>query len=247
MFDSAIGKAGNERKLASILEIPKSSLNFYKLGKRNMTESRLKIICNFLDVPSVVFEKNVLSRIPENWGKVKGGRNSVKLKIRKGTFKSDMENLKRISSKRMKQWHKEAKAKDPERYYKLQYKRFKKIVNKPFLRTKAGIKVRNKYEKEVVDFLFDKGFRFKYEPYLNINKKAYFPDLIVFDKYILEITAWKHPDSDKIKYLKRKIRDYRKAGYVVYFYIPTLYRNFYKEIDDFVISDLSKFSYLLSR
>lgn len=244
LISLAIETAGSERKLASKVNIPNSSIYSYKFEKRNLTEERLKIICDFLNIKDI--KKSILGYLPKNWGKIKGGKNCVKSKIKNGTFKSNIEKMRKASSKRMKKWHKEMKQNNPEKYYKLQYKRFKKIGNKSLLKTIAGIEVRNKYEKEMVDFLFNKNLKFEYEPYLNINQKAYFPDIIV-NNIIIEITAWKHPDFFRIAYLKRKIRDYKKAGYTVYFYIPRLYRNFYKEINKFVISDLDKFHGLLPR
>lgn len=243
----AIKKAGSERKLSLKLGIPNSTIYFYKFEKRNFTDIRFTNICNFLDIPLDKINKKILVYLPNNWGKIKGGKQSIKSQRIRGVFNSNIKKLKKLSSKRMKEWHKMMKENFTEEYYKLQYKRFRKIGNKPLLKTKANIMVRNKFEKEVVDFLFNKNLKFEYEPYLNINNKAYFPDLVVNGNIIIEVTAWKHPDLLRITYLKRKIKDYKKKGYSVYFYIPLRYRNFYKEIDKFVISDLELIPNLMPR
>lgn len=247
LINLAINKAGSERKLASQVNIPNSSIYSYKFEKRNITKERLMIICKFLNTSIKRIDKNILRYLSKNWGKIKGGKNCVKSKIKKGTFLPNIEVLREISSERMKVWHREMKENDPEKYYKLQYKRFRKIGNKPLLKTRCDVKVRNKFEQEVVNFLFNNKFKFEYEPYINIRGKAYFPDIIVSKNNIIEITAWKHPDFQRIAYLKQKIKDYKIEGFKVYFYIPKLYRNFYKEINKFVISDLDQFLDLLPR
>lgn len=161
----------------------------------------------------------------------------VLLKKARNTFERDMNKLKVINSIKMKEWHKKMKSENPEFYYKLQYKRFKKIGKHPLLTTKNNLQVRNCFEKQIADFLYDNGLKFRYEPYININRKAYFPDFLVEDT-IIEVTAWKHPDAFRLSYLKKKIEDYQASNYKVIFFIPKKYRNFYKEIDRFIISDL---------
>ena len=128
---------------------------------------------------------------------------------------------------------------EPEKYYKWQYERFKKIGRGYSFTLQNGIKVRNKLEKEVGDFLIKICTNIKYESYLNIKGKAYFPDFI-YKKKIIEATEWKHPTAEKMNRLKEKIKRYKGEGYEVCFFIPSKYRKFYKEIKGSIISDLTK-------
>jgi hypothetical protein len=233
----AIAKAGSERKLAELSGIPESSIYFLKFEKRNISERYLAGLIKFLNI-NMSNLKN-FQILPSNWGQIKGGKNLIKQKRRENTLQETVERLRKVSSKRMIMWHKYMKKNHPEKYHVLQYERFKKIDGGYKFILKNGVKVRNKLEKEVGNFLVDNFFGFKYEPYLNINGNVYFPDFL-YKKVIIEVTEWKSPDNRKIRRLATKIKDYRTAGYVVCFYIPSAYRKFYKELDSPVLSNLSK-------
>ena len=138
----------------------------------------------------------------------------------------------------MKQWHKEMRERFPEEYYVWQYERFKKVGRGDSNKLENKILVRNKLEKKMRDFLILNGFKFEYEPYINVSGKAYFPDFKIGNK-IIEATEWKHPDKDKIMKLNKKIKDYRKQGFEVVLYIPEIFRKFYKEIECSIISELA--------
>ena len=61
--------------------------------------------------------------------------------------------------------HKEMKKKDPEKYYKGQYEKFKKVGLYKY-KTKRGELVRNKLEKDTADILFSLKLNYEYEPYV---------------------------------------------------------------------------------
>ena len=239
LFIQALKKAGSERKLAFILEWPKIRIYQYKFEKVNISESNLRELLSYLRIDYAPFIKRSNPKLlNSNWGKRKGGLNCYKKKLENHTFELNHRLMRNASSKKMKIWHAEFKSRDPEKYYKLQYKRFRKISQNNF-KTINGILVRNRYEKEIADFLFENRFQFIYEPYVNVLGKAYFPDFLI-GKSIIEVTAWKNPDSNRLNYLKKKIKDYNSAGFKVYFFIPTKFRNFYKPLPGVVVSELSE-------
>ena len=191
----------------------------------------------FLHIPAKQYNQYIIEELPENWGKIKGGVNCIAKKRRDGTFQETVERLRKVSSKRMKQWHKDMKEKSPREYHIWQYERFKKIRGGYAHSLINSTKVRNLLEKRIGDFLLINGFKFEYEPYININGKVYFPDFKLGNK-IIEVTEWKHPDKSKIQLLKRKIKDYRKNGFEVVFFIPGSVRKFYKAIQGSFVSAL---------
>lgn len=237
LIQKAITKAGSERKLAKMTGIPNGSIYNLKFEKRNLSESNVMKLLNFLNIEKKEIQREVLEILPDNWGQIKGGKNLIKKKIKEGTLEETIERLKKASSKRMKKWHKDMKENEPKRYYIWQYERFKKIGKGYPFTLLNGIKVRNLLEKEVGDLLVNNFSSFMYEPYLNIGSKAYFPDFI-YENIIIEVTEWKHPDKDKIQKLIRKSKDYKKEGFIVCFFIPERYRKFYKEIKSPIISTL---------
>ncbi len=236
IINKAITKAGSERRLSKLLAIPKSSLYRYKFEINNLPEYRLHELIDFINLTR---NELIITKRPSNWGQVTGGINCVINKKLKGTFQNEIANLKLISSKRMKEWHKQMKKESPERYYKIQYERFKKINGGYKYQLMDTTPVRNKLEKIVGDFLISQGIKFEYEPYFNYNGKAYFPDFKVKDT-IIEVTEWTKPNIERIKKLKSKINNYQKNGFKVIFFIPKRIRKFYKAIGDFIISDLKR-------
>lgn len=239
IVQKAILLAGSERKLAKIAGIPKSSINSLKFEKRNLSGKYAKGLFRLLNVKEGDIKDDILEILPDNWGQQKGGISLIRTKKENGTFRETILKLNRASSKMMKEWHKHMRENEPEKYYKWQYERFKKIGGGYKFRLSNGVKVRNRLEKEVGDFLIGLLPGVQYEPYVNIFGKAYFPDF-VHKSRIVEVTEWKHPGKERLSYLKRKIRDYTKGGYFVCFFIPKRYRKFYKGIGDILISDLSE-------
>jgi len=79
--------------------------------------------------------------------------------------------------------------------------------------------------------------RFEYEPFVSINDKAYFPDFKI-DNKLIEVTAWKHPNAEKLDRLTKKLTCYTKQGYDVCLFIPPEFVQYYKILDNFIISDL---------
>ncbi len=235
LIQKAIVKAGSEKKLAKLTKIPAGSIYALKFEKRNLSSNNAEKLCNYLQINLI--NSYEIQKLPKNWGQIKGGRNLIKRKIESNTLQDTIRKLKKASSEKMKQWHKNMKENEPEKYYKWQYERFKKIGKGYIFDLINGIKVRNALEKEVGDFLI-KNFRsIKYEQYLNMNGKAYFPDFI-YRNVIIEVTGWKHPDENKIKHLIEKINNYTQSGYSVCFFVPQIYRKFYKEIESHIISTL---------
>jgi len=234
LVSKAIRKAGSERKLCLVTGIPSSSFYKYKFEINNLPKARAKTLCLFLNQDFNKLHESVERELDSFWGQRKGGRNLIKKKLIDNTFYKTIKKLNVGSSK----WHKKMKTENPEKYYLSQYEKFKKIGNYK-TNTLANIKVRNKLEQEVADFLFSEKIIFEYEPYLKIKNNVFFPDFVI-DKIIIECTSWKNPSKDKIKNLKRKIKGYNSKKYKIIFFIPEKYRNFYKEINSFIISDLSE-------
>lgn len=239
LIKRAIAKAGSERKLCTRLIVSKASIYRYKFEIVNIPEKIYNKIIIFLNINKKVYEKYIIKRLPDNWGQIKGGINCFTRKKMEGKFDETIEKLKVASSKRMKNWHKIMKKNFPKEYHIWQYERFKKVGRGYKFKLINNIKVRNKLEKKVGNFLIKNKIKFEYEPYLNINGKVYFPDYKI-GNIIIEVTEWKHPSHDKIKYLIKKVEDYKKFGYKSLFFIPELYRNFYKSINSSVISNLSE-------
>jgi len=240
----AIQKVGSERKLARSIDISKGCVYFYKTEKRNFSKVKLNRLLKLLDIDIDYIKCDIEEFLPKNWGRKKGGERLIELKKRDGTLQETIKRINVASSKIMKRWHATMKKEKPEEYYKWQYERFKKIGRGYTIKTKKGIKVRNKLEQEIADFLYDNKINFEYEPYLSLDGKAYFPDFII-KNLIVEATEWKHPQKRRLSYLKRKFDSYEKAGFRACLYVPLKYRKFYKEFDNFTISTLYELNRLI--
>ncbi|MCM8774701.1 MAG: hypothetical protein NC820_08265 [Candidatus Omnitrophica bacterium] len=114
-------RAGSYRALEKLTTIPKGSLCGYLKG-RLVTEKRLKILLDFLNIKTLEYRK-----LPLDWRQIKGGINCVKIKKQKGVFERNLKKMHKASSDRMKGWHREMKKNKPKEYYSLQYSRFKKV------------------------------------------------------------------------------------------------------------------------
>lgn len=237
IVQKAIIKAGSERALSKITAIPKISIYKYKFEITNIPDDRLKKLSNFLGVSEEILEESILIKLDRNWGRIKGGVNCVAKKIKNGTLANEIEKLRHISSKRMKKWHKNMKENHPKHYHIWQYERFKKVGRGYLYYLDNEIPVRNLLEKKIGDYLIQECIAFEYEPYINVNGKAYFPDFKVGLK-LIEVTSWTHPGNDRITKLNKKIKDYGDEGFEIVLFIPKQARKFYKEINGSIVSTL---------
>ena len=107
LLERAIEKAGSERKLVAKTKIPKGSIYGLKHEKKNLSEKYALALCKFLNIQTNKIGYDEI--LPSNWGQIKGGKNLIRKKKDDGTFSQTVERLRQVSSKRMKQWHKEMK------------------------------------------------------------------------------------------------------------------------------------------
>lgn len=244
IINIAIKKAGSERKLCKIVGFSKIALYYYKNELYNIPKDRLLKILNVINSSFEFHSSHIMEILPENWGQIKGGINCVKKKKSEGTFDFHILKLKKISSKRMKEWHRHMKVNFPKEYYIWQYERFKKVSRGYSCKLANGIFVRNNLEKEVGDFLLAKRIDFQYESYINIDGKVYFPDFKIGNK-IVEVTGWKHPGNKKIFKLRKKFKDYNNAGFNTILFVPLPFRKFYKMFESFTLSDFEELNKVL--
>lgn len=167
-------------------------------------------------------------------GPIKGGSKLIEKKMKEESFQDRLEKLKSASSKRMKKWHERMKESSPEDYCKMQYERYKKISDYEY-NTERGEEVRNKLEKRVADYLYNKDKDYKYEPYLYIASNAFFPDFLYGDN-IIECTSGK--GYDKAERLKEKIRNYKNKGFETIIFIPQRLKKYYKKVEGHIETDL---------
>jgi len=233
IIKEAVEKAGSFRKLSKILKISRSSLDRYKTSE-SIPEDRFLQILEFIgkDTKGLVIDK-----LEKNWKQKIGGINCVKTKKRNGTFKRDLQIAQKRGTEGIKKWHKKMKLKHPKEYYLIQYEKFKKIGGYKF-KTKKGEKVRNAFEKEVADTLYDLNINYEYEPLINIKEKHFFPDFLINKKIILECTAWK--GETKAYKLKEKI-EILKDKYKTFVIVPKTLYSYYKILDKCLIKGIEEF------
>jgi hypothetical protein len=228
-------KTGSIKLLSSELNIAKSMLYRYLNRKTAINEKRLNQILDYAKIK--MNNKMICQTFPDNWKQTKGGKNCVKSKKKKGTYQKQLELCHKKSSEYMKKLHKEMKKTKPKEYYISQYEKFKKIGGYKYL-TENNEKVRNKLEKDVADILKNSKIQYQYEPYININNKAFFPDFVINKNIIIECTAWK--GYDKAIKLKKKIK-ILKNKYMIYVIIPKDLYNYYKILDKHLVLGLDEF------
>lgn len=228
-------KLGSDRKIAASLKIPKSSFYEYSKGARIPIE-RFERIIEFLRFDRTDFKFNLVSG--KEWLS-KGGRNSIKSKRKAGLLDKNFEKMRLVSSKRMREMHSRLKAENREKYYLTQYERFKKIGEYKF-KTEKGHLVRNSLEKKIANLLFQKGILYKYEPFLDLKTKVFFPDFKI-GNLIIEATMWK--GTSKAEQLKSKIESMKSNGFMVVVVIPERLERYYKIIEEYLVneSDLDNF------
>lgn len=234
LIKESIKRAGSYRKLAKLINIPRSSLAGY-IKKSLIHEDKLALILKFLEIK----DKNnlIIDRFPDNWKQIKGGKKCVELKKKKGTFEIEMKKWQKLQAKKLKRWHKLMKKEKPEEYYRLQYSRFKKIGGYKFI-TKRGENVRNTLERDVANILHSLNINYEYEPLINIKNKYFFPDFVIDNKIVIECTMWKgaqkaHKLRDKINILNKKYKVFVVIPKSLYRYYETL-DNHLSLLDEFV-------------
>ncbi len=115
LVQRAITKAGSERRLAFMTNIPKGSIYVLKHEKRNLSRRNVVKFCTFLGI--TLSEMGYSNVVSTNWGQKKGGMALVRKKQHEGTFRVAMEQLHIASSKWMKKWHRYMNKNELKRYY----------------------------------------------------------------------------------------------------------------------------------
>ena len=229
-------KSGNIRKLAKETGISRSTLSEYHNEKRAIKKENLEKLESYLG--NKIKKDKIIRELPKNWKQKIGGKNSVKSKIKNGTFEKQLKKAQKAGGLKMKEWHKSMKENNPKEYYLIQYSRFKKIGGYKF-KTKNGEIVRNIFEKQVADQLHKKGIKYEYEPLVNIGKRYFFPDFLINNKTIIECTMWK--GESKAYKLKEKIK-YLKKEYKVLVLVPKHLNKYYKILNSHLINELNDMS-----
>lgn len=231
LINLAVKKAGNYRKLANKINIPRSSLDRYS-DSDTIPEEQFNKIIDFLEIKNK--EDIILERLENNWKQKKGGKKCKEIKILRGDYDLNLKKAQKRGALKMKEWHRKMKSEHPEEYYLLQYSKFKKIGGYKYT-TQRGEKVRNKFEKDVADLLNKLKINYQYEPLINIDKKYFFPDFLIDNKIIIEATAWK--GKIKAYKLKEKIKELEKK-YKVYVVIPKNLYSYYQILNNHLIVGL---------
>jgi|SaaInlStandDraft_7_1057024.scaffolds.fasta_scaffold00839_5 hypothetical protein len=232
---TAIAKAGSERKLCVKIEVPKGSLYKYKNEITNIPCDRFNKILQYLGDRNNKSKSYIIEILPKNWGRQKGGINCILKKKSRGIFEETIRRLNENSSK----WHKKMKLIDPIKYHRSQFEKFMKVGRGYNYALNNGIKVRNKLEQYIGNYLIKLGLEFEYEPLLKIKEKVYFPDFRIKDK-IIEVTGWQHPSKERLLYLSSKIHNYNANRCKIILFVPLKIRKFYKAMDCPLISTLPK-------
>jgi len=223
----ALKIASSERKLEKLTGIPKSSIYEYKNEHWNMPLVRVKKLTKLISKEFSDILGDVEKLLPSNWGRKKGGKKRINLSKSKGEFEKVKQNL-RIA---LKNWHTRMRLNQTEKYYKMQYEKFK-IMRLYKFKTLRGEIVRNQLEMRVANILFRNGIDYEYEPFILIEGHRYFPDFKIKD-VIIECTAW--DKEDKALELNEKINNYKKAGFRIFCVIPPKLKRLYKVINNFII------------
>jgi transcriptional regulator with XRE-family HTH domain len=104
LVKNAIKKAGTIRKLAKRLKIPKSTIYYYDRELRNITESNLTKIEQYLQVK--IKGEKILKKIPLNWKQIKGGKKRVSKAKKIGKFDDQLSLAREKSKETLRLWHK---------------------------------------------------------------------------------------------------------------------------------------------
>lgn len=235
LLKNAINKAGNMKKLEKEIKISKASLSNYYREQRAIKDPCLNKLEKYTNIK--INQEDIIRTLPDNWKQVKGGINRVrKAKKEEGNFEQQLELCHKGSSIFMKKLHKKMKKETPEKYYSMQYEKFKKIAGYKHI-TKNGEKVRNKLEKDVADLLKDMNITYEYEPLIRIGKRFFFPDFIINKNIIIECTFWR--GLDKAQKLRQKLV-YLDKEYKTYVLIPKSLYKYYKILNNHLILGLDE-------
>ena len=240
----ALIKSGNIRNLEKVVKISKSTLSVYYNEKRAIKQDNLDRLTNYL---SILFkEEDIIERLPDNWKQIKGGKKCVEAKKKNGTFEKQIKQMRsknNYDSECLRLWHKKMKKENIEKYYIMQYERFKKIGVYKFI-TENGEKVRNKLEKEVADLLKSMNFNYKYEPLVKAGSKYFFPDFLIDNNIIIECTEWR--GFDKAIKLKNKI-EFLKEEYEVFVVIPKPLKRYYEILNNHLLLGMDDLKQILQK
>jgi hypothetical protein len=230
IISKAIRKAGNLRKLEKEIGIPRTNLFQYHHENWIIRKDRLENILNYLKIK--LQEDDIIETLPHNWRQIKGGKRGVEIKKEKGIYEEQLRICRsKNTNTSLKLWHKKMKKENPEKYYLMQYEKFKKIGSYKFT-TLRGERVRNSFEKQVADILFKNKINYKYEPLVKSNNKYFFPDFLIDDKIIIECTEWR--GFDKAIKLKDKIK-HLEVKYNVYVIIPKALKRYYEILNKYLL------------
>ena len=227
ILNSAMEKAGSDRKLSKMINIPKASIARYKSGGA-IPQERFERILNFLKIEKSTVE---IKEFKNNWKQSLGGQASVKIKKENGTFEEQLRKAQKSGGKFLVGWHERMKRKDPKRYHLMQQEKFRRIGVYKCMTIK-GERVRNKFEKAVADKLTELRISYEYEPLLRRGKKWFFPDFLINKKIIIECTEW--TGEVKAYQLQEKIKNYG-GNYTVFVVIPKHLYTKYKILDKHLI------------
>jgi len=237
----AYARAGTIYKLVDKVNIPKSTLSAYHTEHRIINRNNFEKLINYLNISKNDIE--IIKELPSNWRQIKGGKNCVEIKKKNGTFEEQMKKCRNYSSQSLRIWHKNLKRENPNKYYLMQYSRFKKISNYKFL-TKNNELVRNKLELDIANLLKSMNISYKYEPLVKIGKRYFFPDFLINDKIIIECTFWR--GFDKAVKLRSKIH-YLEKKYLVYVVIPKALNRYYETLNQYLVLGLDNLAAVLQK
>ena len=192
---------------------------------------RFKILLQYAGFKEEDFEFKLVSH---DYFRKLGGEAVQRKYLSENRQNEILENIRaRANGKeRLANWHAKMKRESPEEYYKIQYERFKK-VGAYKLKTKRGELVRNQLELEVANIIHGLGLDYSYEVFLMANGSPYFPDFKIGNT-IVECTSWRN--EEKALKLAGKISDYEASGFDVVVVIPPALRDFYKPIQNHILS-----------
>lgn len=242
----ALNKAGNIRNLEKAVKISRSALSDYYNERRAIKQDNLDKLTNYLNI--LFKEEDIIERLPNNWKQIKGGKRCVEEKKKNGTFEKQLQQMRSKNSYEhnagsLRLWHKKMKKENPEKYYIMQYERFKKVGRYKFT-TENGEKVRNKLEKDTADILKNLKINYKYESLVKSGGKYFFPDFLIRNNIIIECTEWR--GFDKAIKLKNKIQQLKKK-YRVYVLIPKALKRYYEILNEYLLLGLDDLKQMLEK
>lgn len=234
-LSKAAKKAGSQNKAADEIGINKKDMWNFRIKNRSIPKKKLNLILEYIG--EELCKEDVIEELPDNWKQMLGGRNCVKKKKEDGTLNEQLKESRGKLKQTLSDWHKKMKKKSLQRYYKIQYNRFKKVADYKF-NTENGERVRNSLERDVANILIRLGKVYQYEPLVRAKKSYFFPDFLVEDKTVIECTMWR--GYDKAIKLREKI-NLLKSRFKVHVVIPEKLIKYYEPIKENLIIGLANF------